>query len=58
MGRIGMPELLIIAAVILILFGSTKIPTFMKSIGEGIKEFKKASKETDDVKKEDAAEKK
>jgi len=38
-------ELLLIAAVILIMFGAKKIPDFAKGLGQGIKEFKKASRE-------------
>jgi sec-independent protein translocase protein TatA len=38
-------ELLLIAAVILIMFGARKIPDFAKGLGQGIKEFKKASRE-------------
>ena len=36
-------ELILIAVVALVLFGANKIPTFMKGLGEGIKEFKKSS---------------
>jgi sec-independent protein translocase protein TatA len=42
MGRIGVPELLIILLIILLLFGAAKLPQLAKSLGEGIKEFKKA----------------
>ncbi len=45
MGRLGLPEILIIAAVFLLLFGGKKIPELMKGLGTGIKEFKNASKE-------------
>jgi len=41
-------ELMLILVVILILFGARKIPDFAKGLGQGIKEFKKASRETDD----------
>lgn len=44
----GGPELIIIAVVILLLFGGRKIPELMKGIGGGIKEFKKATKDDDD----------
>ncbi|MEO5777637.1 MAG: twin-arginine translocase TatA/TatE family subunit [Flavobacterium sp.] len=44
MGRIGMPEILIILVVVLLLFGGKKIPELMKGLGSGINEFKKASK--------------
>ena len=36
-------ELVLLAVVALVLFGANKIPTFMKGLGQGIKEFKKAS---------------
>ncbi|MBI3874718.1 MAG: twin-arginine translocase TatA/TatE family subunit [Verrucomicrobia bacterium] len=36
-------ELVLIAVVALVIFGANKIPTFMKGLGQGIKEFKKAS---------------
>ena len=42
--NIGTPEVVIVAIVILILFGAKKIPEFVRGIGEAIKEFKKASK--------------
>ena len=37
------PHLLVIAIVILLLFGSKKIPEFMAGLGKGIREFKKAA---------------
>lgn len=43
--NIGTIEIIIVAAVIVLLFGGKKIPEFMKGIGEAIKEFKKASKD-------------
>ena len=45
MGRIGLPEILIILAVVLLLFGGKKIPELMKGLGSGIKEFKNAAKD-------------
>ena len=44
MGRIGMPEILVILVVVLLLFGGKKIPELMKGLGSGVNEFKKASK--------------
>ncbi len=41
----GTPELLIIALVVLLLFGAAKIPAIARSLGQAIKEFKKASKD-------------
>jgi sec-independent protein translocase protein TatA len=40
---IGGSELLIVLAAVLILFGAKRIPEFAKGLGQGIKEFKKAS---------------
>lgn len=48
MSRIGPTELLIILAIVLLLFGSTKLPGLAKGLGESIKEFKKAAKSEDD----------
>lgn len=42
MGKIGLPELLVILVIILLLFGAARLPQVAKSLGEGIKEFKKA----------------
>jgi sec-independent protein translocase protein TatA len=50
MGRLGMPEILIILVVVLLLFGGKKIPELMKGLGTGIKEFKDASKGEDEKK--------
>ena len=41
---IGGSEWLLIIAVVVLLFGGKKIPELMKGLGEGIREFKKASK--------------
>tara|TARA_Y100000991_G_C21794256_1_gene272608 strand:- start:214 stop:396 length:183 start_codon:yes stop_codon:yes gene_type:complete len=42
---LGPWQIILIAVVILLLFGGKKIPELMKGLGGGIKEFKKASKE-------------
>ena len=42
---IGMPQVVLIAIVVLLIFGGKKIPELMKGLGSGIKEFKDASKE-------------
>lgn len=47
---IGMPQVVLIAIVVLLIFGGKKIPELMKGLGSGIKEFKDASKE-DNTKK-------
>ena len=47
LGMIGPGQIIIIIAVILLLFGGRKIPELMKGIGQGMKEFKKATKDED-----------
>ena len=44
MGKIGLTEIILVLVVVVLLFGGRKIPELMKGIGQGIKEFKKASK--------------
>ena len=46
-------HLLIVAVILLILFGGKKIPEMMKGLGSGIKEFKDAVKEDDKKNSED-----
>ncbi len=43
---IGPTEWLIIAFIVLLLFGGKKIPEFFKGLGDAVREFKKASKDT------------
>jgi sec-independent protein translocase protein TatA len=43
MANLGMTEILLILVVVVLLFGGRKIPELMKGIGQGMKEFKKAS---------------
>jgi sec-independent protein translocase protein TatA len=45
MGRIGIPELLIILAIIILIFGANRLPEIGRGIGKGIKNFKEATKE-------------
>ncbi|MFP4289486.1 MAG: twin-arginine translocase TatA/TatE family subunit [Bacteroidota bacterium] len=42
---IGPPEIIIIAIIVLLLFGGRKIPELMKGLGKGMREFKDAQKE-------------
>ncbi len=44
-----MPELLVILVIILIIFGAGKLPEIGGAIGKGIKNFKKASKEPEEI---------
>jgi len=46
---LGFPEILVICAVFVLLFGAKKIPELAKGLGEGIKSFKTAVKEEDKV---------
>jgi len=55
MGMPSMPELLIVLAIVVLLFGAKKIPDLAKGMGKGIKDFKKAIKEDEDESKEIAA---
>ncbi len=45
---IGMPELLLILAVALVVFGPKKLPDLARSLGRGINEFKKATRDIKD----------
>ncbi|MBO6572035.1 MAG: twin-arginine translocase TatA/TatE family subunit [Balneola sp.] len=49
MGSFGTTEIIIIAILVLVLFGAKRIPELAKGLGQGIKEFRKASS---DIKKE------
>ena len=42
---LGMPELIVILVIILIVFGAGKLPEIGGAIGQGIRNFKKSSKE-------------
>ncbi len=46
-GILGGWEMILILAVVLLLFGSRKLPELAKGLGQGIKEFKKASRDGD-----------
>ena len=45
MSSIGAPELIIILVVVLLLFGSTRLPKLARSLGQASKEFKEGVKE-------------
>lgn len=51
----SMPELLIVLAIVVLLFGAKKIPDLAKGVGKGIKDFKKAIKEDEEDTKEIAS---
>jgi sec-independent protein translocase protein TatA len=52
MGRIGITEILLIAVVFILLFGARKLPEIGASIGQAIKEFRKAMRPEDDSSKQ------
>jgi len=54
MGDIGFSEILLILLVVVLLFGGRKIPELMKGIGQGMKEFKKASRMDDEPEKKES----
>jgi sec-independent protein translocase protein TatA len=58
MGKIGFTEILLILVVVVFLFGGRKIPELMKGIGQGMKEFKKASQFDPEAEKKKEAENK
>lgn len=47
--RLGPSELMIILAVIMVLFGGKKLPELAKGLGQGLKEFKQATKEANEA---------
>jgi sec-independent protein translocase protein TatA len=51
MGNFGVTEIVLILLVVVLLFGGRKIPELMKGLGQGMKEFKKASKVEDEPEK-------
>ena len=54
LGNIGMPEIILLALVVLLAFGGKKIPELMKGMGKGIKSFKEGMREVDEeIKKDD-----
>ncbi|MDP3314009.1 twin-arginine translocase TatA/TatE family subunit [Lutibacter sp.] len=47
LGMVGVPQIVLILGVVLLLFGGKKIPELMKGVGQGLKEFKNATKDID-----------
>lgn len=52
LGRLGWAEILVIVVLVVILFGSAKIPGMMKNLADGINVFKKEMKSNSDNKKD------
>ena len=50
---VGPWQIVLIVVIILLLFGGKKIPDLMRGLGEGIKEFKKATNDKDEEKEKE-----
>ena len=50
--RIGMTEIIIIALIVLLLFGGKKIPELMQGLGKGVRSFKDGMNGKDDMDKQ------
>ena len=44
-GRLGLPELIIILLIIILIFGANRLPDIGRGIGKGIKNFKEANRD-------------
>jgi sec-independent protein translocase protein TatA len=47
-GGLGAPEIILIALIVLLIFGGKKIPELMRGMGKGIKSFKEGMKGMED----------
>lgn len=56
-GSFGLPEILLIALVVLLFFGGAKIPELMKGLGKGVRSFKDGMNGTSEEKESDKEEK-
>ena len=45
MGRVGLPELLVILVIVVLIFGANRLPQLGKGVGSAIKNFKDGMKE-------------
>lgn len=55
---IGMQEIIVIALIVLLLFGGKKIPELMNGLGKGVKSFKDGMKDIETENKEEKSEEK
>ncbi len=53
MGGVGLPELIIVLAVVMLLFGSTRLPKLARSLGQASKEFKQGLNDDTPVDKDE-----
>jgi sec-independent protein translocase protein TatA len=54
MPTLGMPELAIILVIVIVIFGAGRLGEIGGALGKGIKEFRSATKDLDEVQKADA----
>lgn len=52
-GPLGLPEILLIVFIVLLLFGPKKLPQLGRSLGETVKELRKAQEKDDDEEEEE-----
>jgi sec-independent protein translocase protein TatA len=50
-GTLGFPEIVLILVIVLVIFGTNRIPEVGRGLGEGIRNFKKAMKDENDADK-------
>ena len=55
---VGMQEVLVLALIVLLLFGGKKIPELMKGLGKGVKSFKEGMNEVTEITKDEGTEEK
>ena len=51
MFNLGFPEMLLIFVIIVLIFGTTRLPELGRGLGEGIRNFKKSMKDEDEEEK-------
>lgn len=51
MGKLGLPEIILVVGIALLLFGPSKFASLGKGLGEGLRNFKSAMKEGEDTTK-------
>ena len=51
MGSLGLPELLVILAIVVVIFGANRLPGLGRGIGDAIRGFKEGIKDGEDDKK-------
>jgi sec-independent protein translocase protein TatA len=53
MGRIGLPEMLVILFIVILIFGANRLPEIGRGIGRGIRNFKDATRGGDAERKDE-----